>query len=416
MNMKLPVIRGRIGDWVYYSGLMTLAQIDDSVTPSIGEIYQANCLDELLQRDLTNNFEDISRYLINDSERFFNALILAIYDGDPQWLEVEFPTEEREYTNVGFLQFSGDETIFPVDGQHRVAGIKEALKSNPGLGPEQVPVVFIAHQRTDEGRKRTRKLFSTLNRRAKPVGQNENIALDEDDVCAIITRELLQEHPLFSGENVINGKGKQIPTNNKTAFTSLITLYQCVRAFVFRVKAKEGMTKRAFNHYLFQRPDQEEIVSLTEETVDFFNSFMNNTTVVSDYVASSEQEKALKYRNREGGNLLFRPIAITEYFDAAFELHVDEDRAFDNVFIRLNRIPMNIGAAPWQGLLWDGTRIINRVSHALIKSVIMYFADSDAICGKRYSDMVEGYAKSLNTTPEQAEQILQQAKKNMANE
>ena len=107
MKMKLPVIRGRIGDWVYYSGLMTFAQIDDSVTPSIGEIYQASCLDELLQRDLTKNYEDISRYLLNDSERFFNALILAIYDGDPQWLEVEFPTEEREYTNVGFLQFSG---------------------------------------------------------------------------------------------------------------------------------------------------------------------------------------------------------------------------------------------------------------------------------------------------------------------
>ena len=77
MKMKLPVIRGRIGDWVYYSGLMTFAQIDDSVTPSIGEIYQASCLDELLQRDLTKNYEDISRYLLNDSERFFNALILA---------------------------------------------------------------------------------------------------------------------------------------------------------------------------------------------------------------------------------------------------------------------------------------------------------------------------------------------------
>ncbi len=414
MKMKLPVIRGRIGNWIYYSGLMTFRQIEDSVTPSIGEIYQASCLDELLQRELTNNYEDISRYLLNDSERFFNALILAIYDGDPQWLEVEFPTEEREYTNVGFLQFSGDETIFPVDGQHRAAGIKEALKSNPGLGPEQVPVVFIAHQRTDEGRKRTRKLFSTLNRRAKPVGQNENIALDEDDVCAIITRELLQEHPLFSGENVINGKGKQIPTNNKTAFTSLITLYQCVRAFVFWDKAKNGMTKRSFSNYLFQRPNQAEIESLTEKTVVFFNSFMNNTVAINDYITSLDQEKALRFRNREGGNLLFRPIALTEYFNAAIELFADDSMPFDNVFMQLNGIPMDIGAAPWQGLLWDGTRIINRVSHALIKSVILYFVDSDLICGKRYSAMVEGYAKALNTSTERAEQILQQTKENMA--
>lgn len=164
MKMKLPVIRGRIGDWVYYSGLMTFAQIDVHVTPSIGEIYQAGCLDELLQRDLTKNSEDISRYLLSDSERFLNALILAIYDGDPQWLEIEFPTEEREYTNVGFLQFSGDETIFPVDGLNRVAGIKEALKLNHCLGSEQVPVIFIAHQQTEEGRKRTRKLFLTFDK------------------------------------------------------------------------------------------------------------------------------------------------------------------------------------------------------------------------------------------------------------
>ncbi len=178
--------------------------------------------------------------MLNDRERFFNALILAIFNGDPQWLEVEFPSEERDYTNVGFLQFSGDETIFPIDGQHRVAGIKQALKTNPGLETEQVPVVFVAHRQTEEGRKRTRKLFSTLNRRAKPVGQNENIALDEDDVCAIITRELLQNHPLFLGDNVVNSKGKQIPNNNKNAFTSLITLYQCVQAFIFWKKAKEG--------------------------------------------------------------------------------------------------------------------------------------------------------------------------------
>lgn len=406
MKMKIPVIRGRIGNWIYYSGLMTFAQIDDRVTPSIGEIYQASCLDELLQRDLTNNFENICRYILNDSERFFNALILAIYDGDPQWLEVEFPAEEREYTNVGFLQFSDNEMIFPVDGQHRVAGIKKALKENPTLGSEQIPVVFIAHQQTNEGRKRTRKLFSTLNRRAKPVGQNENIALDEDDICAIITRELLHEHPLFSGHNIINSKGKQIPANNKNAFTSLITLYQCVRSFVFWKKAKEGFTKKAFSNYLLQRPDDVEILTLYRAILDFFNSFMDNTPVIMDYVKNQGTEKAADYRNSSGGNLLFRPIALTEFINAALELFNEEDVTFDQTFKMLSRIPMNINEAPWQGLLWDGARIINRVSRPLIFTIILYLANAESLDEKKHHSMIEGYAKALNVSEEKATQLL----------
>ena len=112
---------------------MTFSQVSQNVTASINEIYEASCLDEILQRALTDNFASIKNYILKDSERFFNAVILAIYNGDPQWLEVEFNDEESEFTNVGFLEFSGEETIFPVDGQHRVAGIREALREDPSL-------------------------------------------------------------------------------------------------------------------------------------------------------------------------------------------------------------------------------------------------------------------------------------------
>lgn len=103
--MIIPVIRGKIGNWRYYSGLMTFEQVAEYVTTSIGELYQAQCLDELLQRELTSNYSAIKEYLLNDEERFFNALILAIYDGDPQWLEIEF--ENHDFCNVGFCSSLG---------------------------------------------------------------------------------------------------------------------------------------------------------------------------------------------------------------------------------------------------------------------------------------------------------------------
>ena len=51
-----------------------------------------------------------------------------MYDGEPQWTEIRFELDEDEFPNVGILHFNGKEKIFPVDGQHRVEGIKEAVK------------------------------------------------------------------------------------------------------------------------------------------------------------------------------------------------------------------------------------------------------------------------------------------------
>ena len=146
--MKIPVIRGSIGNWIYYTGVMNFKQIADKITTSINEMYETSCLDEVLQRVLTENYQSIKNYILKDDERFFNAIIIAIYNGNPQWLEVEFDNEESEFTNLGFLKLSGEEVLFPVDGQHRVAGIKAAIKENPYMGKEQVPVIFIAHSNT----------------------------------------------------------------------------------------------------------------------------------------------------------------------------------------------------------------------------------------------------------------------------
>ena len=76
---------------------------------------------------------------------------------------------------------NGKEKIFPVDGQHRVEGIKDALKKNSQLANETVSVMLIGHSTTTEGMKKSRRIFSTLNRYAKPVKLGDIIALDEDD-------------------------------------------------------------------------------------------------------------------------------------------------------------------------------------------------------------------------------------------
>ena len=43
-------------------------------------------------------------------------------------LKLNSITHDDEYFDLGFLDFPGNEKIFPIDGQHRVEGIKAALK------------------------------------------------------------------------------------------------------------------------------------------------------------------------------------------------------------------------------------------------------------------------------------------------
>lgn len=404
--MKIPVIKGRIGSWIYYVGTMTFGQIaSEQVSASVDEIYHATCLSELLQRHLTVNYESIKEYLLKEKDRFFNAIILAIFDGDPQWLEVEFKGDEKDFTNVGFLEFTGEEKIFPVDGQHRVKGIKEAVLVDENLMYELVPVIFIAHDNSDDGRKKTRKLFSTLNRRAKPVGQSENIALDEDDICSIITRDLVQNVPLFSGDNLTTYEGKQIPPNNKKAFTSIITLYQCVETIVKWQLLKEGIINKKYKEYLLYRRDEDTIERMRSLVFDIMIAFVDNTTIIKNFLAETSDTKALKYRNISGGNILFRPIVLTEYFNAAITL-IDNGYSFNDAFSALNGLTQELTEKPWLGFLWDGVKMVNRVSRPAIKNLLVYMINKDIVTPKDYQRMITAYSTTLNITPEEAESII----------
>ncbi len=193
--MKIPAIRAHIGDWVYYIATMRFKDVSKYVKRVDNELHKSDLLKQMLQRSITNNYKSIAHYIETQEERFFNALVLAVYDGVPTWHEVRLEYDDgSEFYNLGVLELSGDEKIFPVDGQHRVEGIKKVVSESERYDDEQIPVIFIGHKTDDAGMQRSRRLFSTLNRYAKPVSMRDIIALDEDDVVAIASRDLIDTH------------------------------------------------------------------------------------------------------------------------------------------------------------------------------------------------------------------------------
>ena len=64
---------------------------------------------------------------------------------------------------------------------------------------EEVSVIMLVRDEADDEEflRSYRRLFSSLNRYAKPTDQDTNIIMDEDDWVAILTRRLLTEHDFF---------------------------------------------------------------------------------------------------------------------------------------------------------------------------------------------------------------------------
>jgi len=397
--MKKQAIRANLGDWIYYVATLTFSEVATFVSPIDDNLHKSKTLNEMLQRNLTPNAESIKTYIINQEERFFNALVLAVYDGAPNWNEVKLDfDDDGTFYELGLLKFSGEEKIFPVDGQHRVEGIKRALLENPELSNEKIPVIFIAHKTSKEGMQRSRRLFSTLNRYAKPVSKSDIIALDEDDSVAIATRELMMTLPLFEDNRIINAKQKAIPHTNKDAFTNIISLYECNIELLKLFLRKQGKSDSAadLNDYFRFRRSESELNQYRELVFAFWNSFSRKIGVIAEFLSRTIGENPVgDLRHIGGGHLLFRPAGQRPFISAAIGLYQTNGESWDLAFESLNQINLEITELPWKNVLWDeGTgkmRSLNKSETQLVKVLISYLAGQELVSGDEKRKMLADY-------------------------
>lgn len=398
--MKIPALKAKLGDWDYYITTLTFEQVRRFVSKIDEHLHKSESLKDLIQRSITKNFISIKEYIINQPSVFFNSLVLAVYDDYPNWQEIEFKYDDAETYQMGLLDFPGNHKIFPVDGQHRVEGIKAALEEKPELKNQRIGAIFIGHKNNDEGKQRTRRLFTTLNRYAKPVSLDDIIALDEDDSVAITTRYLLEEYDLFTGKRVIYAKQKAIPSNNKDAITSIITLYQANQELFklfYEEKFKKKPTKNVVNEYLKFRPSNEEIEAFRDLCTRYWNAFKTRLSFIADYVQTSENS-AEPYRNNEtGGNLLFRPVGLLPFVKSSLSIYKREGKNFDDIFNRFNEINFNINSKPWLYVVWnpiDKKMIMS--SDSVTQLLLIYLYDRRVLEVKEIQRLKEGYASKIS--------------------
>lgn len=400
--MKIPAIRGKIGDTVYYTANLTFQQVNQLVKKVDQELHSSTSLREEIQRSLSDNYIKIKQYILNDPEHFFNALVLAVYDGQPVWTEIRYELEDEWYHNVGVLHFSGEEHIFPVDGQHRVEGIKAALQERPELASETISVILIGHSTTSAGMRKSRKIFSTLNRYAKPVRLGDIIALDEDDIVAIVTREMLENYPLFQGDRMKATNTKSIPTNDKSSFTSLITLYECHLELFQLYFYGTTVTTNKVQQFLKKRPDDNTITLFISYLTEFWDTFLSSFAELREYLNGEIVNAAKDYRDiQNGGNIIFRPVSLLQMVKAiAYIKTVNNDISVLDILSRYNVIDRNLSNGLWTNIIWNANSkkmIVN--NQVLLKYLFVYIYDKEILRQKHIEEFYQRYAfvKNINT-------------------
>lgn len=360
-SLSLPCLRGIIGDWFYYVTVLNFQEVLNRVKlpEEIDKKYKDDDLKlgDWIQRKLEpKRTKAIVDYLHGQEQRFFNSLILGIYNGKPYWQDLNISTSKiyesidevtLEYFSrtFGILTLNGDEDIFAIDGQHRAIGIREAVKKYKNLGKDEVTVIFVAHRIDEEGKKRTRRLFSTLNRYAKPVSHSEIIALSEDNNCAVITRNII-ETSFLQGKVIIN-KAKPINVDNKNAFTNILTLYDIVKR-ILTDESVIGFTVsgKPKEEYTTSRIQDRELTVDTQKVLKTIETVINTIPSVKAFFAGDPVN-----RRDNHSNLIFRPIGQDIIFDV---LKIATEFSKVNEFlVYLKADNFNLANPIWNKIFWD---------------------------------------------------------------
>ena len=67
-SIKLPSLRGRMGDWFYYVSLLKFKELAKR-TSLVPEIHKNEELSRWIQREVSNRSEGIMQYLENQPQR-----------------------------------------------------------------------------------------------------------------------------------------------------------------------------------------------------------------------------------------------------------------------------------------------------------------------------------------------------------
>lgn len=366
----VPAFKARVGDWEYYLCLMSYAQVAREINFAY-ELGGNKDLATMIQRGVGTRTDQITQYLLTNDHRFLGSLIVAAWGGHPEYiaLTMDQSAEQNMLAGVdrefGVLTFDGTHQFFALDGQHRLKAIKDAVKQDPDLGSEDIGVIVVPHFNSEEGRRRTRRLFTNINRNAVKTSAQENIALDEDDSFAILTRRFLDDHPFLSQNGVVQVFSKQGSDGelklasrgvnvSQAAWTTIGILYDLLKELGFDLDGSvQKPNQRATDEVL------DESYEILARRVDYLLNVCGDLRKKYETSPSPRELRAPKGREGEGHPFM-RPVVQLAVTRALHHVVAQGLLEWDSAMDRLVDLDWRLNVAPfatvWQEALERGKK------------------------------------------------------------
>lgn len=387
MSKTFPGIRVSMGNWNYTTIRIKFSDLGETfVFQRYLDEENKDSLDVVGNREVNQGraTKDMGKYLSRKRDRFYSTIVVAnLVENNENWIDVDEATTPEDITpeenRLGYLTLNDNDKHYILDGQHRVASILNVLAgevdgidgdnedySTPeGFGDEQITVHVINREpgiSKAEMIESYRRLFTSLNRNAKPTDPATNIALDEDDVFALMTRHLIKHFDPFSSrgaEAVDNpniqfkpkGINASVAANQGTGvFTSLETLYKMNITMMNSPKFPD-LNPASTDDFKFRPDDNDledynaEILKIWEAIFDVLPEFYEDRRNMRKHNAPLDSE--------ENTDHPFLWPAIQEGVLAHLVRYILDkagtatDLSYSEILKPLSKVPKDFRKAPW---------------------------------------------------------------------
>jgi len=161
-------------------------------------------------------------YLLENRDDYVFSALTASVDGG---MTFEAYDGGGHGDRLGVLHIAMDSRFLINDGQHRRAAIEEAMKADPTLGEETIPIVIFS----DEGLARSQQMFADLNRHAVRPAKSIGVLYDHRDDDSGIARLVVIDSDFY--RSVVEMERSTLSPRSRKLFT-LSALYGATQSLL----------------------------------------------------------------------------------------------------------------------------------------------------------------------------------------
>jgi DGQHR domain-containing protein len=406
----VPAIKGYIGDKLYYQCTMNAKDLI-ARTEAVEEYFKEDEIKEqgekgTLQRKLNGRYlTEVAPYLLRNKDRFIPSIVVNLdtklcefssledftvsVEGKMHRVKDSIQFDYRDQaSNIGFLHIKDVGSMYILDGQHRMAAYRAAIRpsdkekksliktfeetdqvhlmdNSSELKKDQISVLFVLLKDKVE----MRKLFTDVNSNARSISQSEKIGMAERNGYFKIIQNIIDDNLVFNHTGWILPKGVSLQPNS-LKFIPKKTLSNIVEEIcsLNDIKWKKDIP-----------PEKAEFEKVQTVCVSFLNEFFTKIDGYKKVLSppnTHENNSCPSYRNPQNTfSLIMKPMPMQALAEAVLLLKMKSDLDTPQIYKTINNIDWSYNKDDHQflgsiinidGNIQNGKGIKNRLRDLII--------------------------------------------------